>query len=248
MNIPSLNNKIYNNTVLGYGDSLKGWPTNYNFNMSGTEIRNNIFTGVVDCVNVKGAVAPTFGVNIFNATPPIGDDFVPIQNSTAVDTGEILAGYADFSGAAPDQGAYEYGGEYWVPGAVDEYPTLQGKLGLSVTNGIMKISPSQTIDFGANDIRIDKLATGGTIKLYYFGELFDSASVVLSGDINGDGAVNSLDLLMTKKYLLKISMFDQFQIIAANLDNDNIVSAIDLLMLKKYLLGMINIQIIMALC
>ena len=44
-------------------------------------------------------------------------DFRPRKGSPLVDAGRTLPGYNDgFEGRAPDIGAYEYGGERWVPG------------------------------------------------------------------------------------------------------------------------------------
>ena len=48
---------------------------------------------------------------------PENYDFRPLPNSDLVDTGVIVDAITDgFIGDAPDQGAYEYGGEMWVPG------------------------------------------------------------------------------------------------------------------------------------
>jgi len=43
---------------------------------------------------------------------------VPVAGSAAIDAGIVLPGFNDgFRGRAPDLGAYETGGEYWIPGA-----------------------------------------------------------------------------------------------------------------------------------
>ena len=45
-------------------------------------------------------------------------DFRPAADSVLIDAGIEIPGYTDgFSGEAPDIGAYEAGGERWVPGA-----------------------------------------------------------------------------------------------------------------------------------
>ena len=49
---------------------------------------------------------------------PAHFDFRPADGSPLIDAGVALPGYTDgFKGAAPDLGAYEAGGERWVPGA-----------------------------------------------------------------------------------------------------------------------------------
>ena len=48
---------------------------------------------------------------------PANFDFRPGADSPLVDTGKNIPGVTDgFKGAAPDIGAYEYGGENWKPG------------------------------------------------------------------------------------------------------------------------------------
>ena len=48
---------------------------------------------------------------------PENYDFRPLPDSDLVDAGIIVDGITDgFIGDAPDQGAYEYGGEMWIPG------------------------------------------------------------------------------------------------------------------------------------
>ena len=44
-------------------------------------------------------------------------DFRPKEGSPLIDAGKHVPGKTDgYQGKAPDIGAYEYGGEYWVPG------------------------------------------------------------------------------------------------------------------------------------
>jgi hypothetical protein len=56
------------------------------------------------------------GENILLADPR-AFDFRPQKESPLVDAGEHIPGYTDgYQGKSPDIGAYEYGGERWVPG------------------------------------------------------------------------------------------------------------------------------------
>ncbi|MCP9236142.1 right-handed parallel beta-helix repeat-containing protein [Lewinella sp. JB7] len=48
-----------------------------------------------------------------------GQDFRPAPGSSLIDSGTEVAGYTEgFTGAAPDIGAYESGGQVWIPGAL----------------------------------------------------------------------------------------------------------------------------------
>lgn len=58
----------------------------------------------------------------------------------------------------------------------------------------------------------------------------------LLGDVNGDGAVNSLDYAMLKSYLLGKISLSQEAMRMVDFNNDNTIDAIDLVLLRKNLL------------
>lgn len=58
-------------------------------------------------------------------------------------------------------------------------------------------------------------------------------SDTITGDVNGDGVVTSLDLLRLKKHLAKLPV--EIDPIAADVNKDGNVTSVDLLRLKKYL-------------
>jgi hypothetical protein len=50
-------------------------------------------------------------------TDAANHDYTLTATSPAVDSGEVLPGLVEtFVGSAPDLGAYEYGGDHWIPG------------------------------------------------------------------------------------------------------------------------------------
>lgn len=81
----------------------------------------------------------------------------------------------------------------------------------------------------------EKLATGYTIN--------DNYTVVVLGDMNGDGEADAIDLLLIKRKLLGTQEFNESKEKAADLNKDGIIDAIDLLLQKRYLLGTQNINI-----
>lgn len=61
------------------------------------------------------------------------------------------------------------------------------------------------------------------------------------GDIDGNGVVDSTDLLYVKKYLLSKVTFDDNQKKLADVNKDGTIDSTDLLYIKKYLLGQITL-------
>ena len=71
--------------------------------------------------NIWQSFSGTYGSTTVEADgwyPPLDANFVPAAGSKAIDGGIAYPPYTDdYAGAAPDIGAYEVGGEYWIPGA-----------------------------------------------------------------------------------------------------------------------------------
>lgn len=72
----------------------------------------------------------------------------------------------------------------------------------------------------------------------------DTYTVVVTGDIDGDGSVNSLDLLLLKRCILGLQPLSGAAAAAANIDRDAAanVNSTDLLKLKRYILGLDQIN------
>lgn len=64
---------------------------------------------------------------------------------------------------------------------------------------------------------------------------------VIYGDINGDGKINTLDLLIVQKQILNLRSLSTFEYIAADISRDKIVNTLDLLKLQKDILDITKI-------
>ena len=80
--------------------------------------------------------------------------------------------------------------------------------------------------------------TGDVVQLYNSsGKLAQSFTVILYGDLNGDGKISLVDLLQLQKHLLGASTAKGASLTAADTSKDGKVTILDLLQLQKHLLG-----------
>ena len=116
LNTPSNFNLIYNNTTYSNGN-IGYWGNNFATDMYGDRIFNNIFT---TAFTLPGTHVE--GNNIYSGTNPLfvnpaSNNFKLQASSPAINAGAVISGITDgYVGAAPDIGAYEYGGADWTPG------------------------------------------------------------------------------------------------------------------------------------
>ncbi len=92
------------------------------------------------------------------------------------------------------------------------------------------------------DISDDTLiGTGATVKPT--AESTEIYTIVKLGDANGDGAINSGDLLKIQKHLLKVKIMEEINEKASDLNKDTAVNSGDLLKIQKHLLNVKKIYI-----
>jgi len=116
LNTPSNFNLIYNNTTYSNGN-VGYWGSNFQTDMYGDRIFNNIFT---TAFTLPGTHVE--GNNITSGTNPLFADSATYNfrlqaASPAINAGVVIPGITDgYIGSAPDIGAYEYGGTDWMAG------------------------------------------------------------------------------------------------------------------------------------
>ena len=75
-------------------------------------------------------------------------------------------------------------------------------------------------------------------RLSKLDEVYADIPAVTRGDVNGDGKVSMMDLLVLRKYLAGITELTETQMKAADVNNDGKVSMMDVLWLRQYLAGL----------
>ncbi|MEM8528631.1 MAG: right-handed parallel beta-helix repeat-containing protein [Bacteroidota bacterium] len=115
MNWDANDNDIFNNTFWNVDQAMGIWLNGY------VQRNNRIWNNYASVGPWEGQ---DFEANIINANNPFVDvethDFRPKAGSFLIDQGIKINGITDgYNGAAPDVGAYESGGVFWVAGATE---------------------------------------------------------------------------------------------------------------------------------
>jgi len=86
------------------------------------------------------------------------------------------------------------------------------------------------------------LGTGDSITISS-GEESKKFTVVIYGDLTGDGLINSADLLKMRQQLIgNISLKDAYKVAANVTKNDQVINSADLLKVRQHLIGTISIE------
>ena len=70
-----------------------------------------------------------------------------------------------------------------------------------------------------------------------FRTLIDSAVIIVTGDVNGDGEVNNRDVAMMNMYLVDKINPAEYQIMAMDVNGDGSINNRDAAALAKYIVG-----------
>ncbi len=89
-----------------------------------------------------------------------------------------------------------------------------------------------------NDITYDPVEvvqTGSYVQLEIDGTVWDRVDVILLGDLNGDGLINTTDLIMQRKHVFDIEHISYPALVAADVNQDGVVDETDVSMLTHYI-------------
>lgn len=89
----------------------------------------------------------------------------------------------------------------------------------------------------------ESAGTGSMIRLLQNGQLIGEYKIVLYGDVNGDGKINSIDLLVLQRHILQVEQFTGVFLKAGNINkNGKKPSSTDLLLIQRHILQMQEIE------
>ena len=91
-----------------------------------------------------------------------------------------------------------------------------------------------------NDTEIDytkSLGTGYKLKTYSNAELINEYTLIVSGDLDGNGSINAADIMKMKLHILGKSTLNDVLFKAGDVNDSNSVNATDIIYLKRYILG-----------
>ena len=63
-------------------------------------------------------------------------------------------------------------------------------------------------------------------------------TLIITGDINGDGKVTTTDLLKIRREIVGLETFDEIQVMAGNVDEEDGINITDLVKMKRYCVGL----------
>lgn len=104
-------------------------------------------------------------------------------------------------------------------------------------DGIKEKEYVQVFQDGKQISAENSIATGMEVRLVVNGQTVKSLSVVVTGDINGDGNITLSDMLMIKSHVLGKTTLSGAAALAADTNDDKALSITDFLQIKAHILG-----------
>ena len=85
----------------------------------------------------------------------------------------------------------------------------------------------------------DVIGTGSKIQVKENGNILLEYTIILYGDVNGDGKITSVDLLVLQRHILEIEPLEEIYTKAANIRKTaSKPTSVDLLLIQRHILGL----------
>ena len=217
------------NIVLHIGETYKINATVFPDDADNKNILYNTENSGIAKVDEQGIVTgETEGETSINAVSEEGtiSKKIKVKVIPQIQEGEIII----------DESLYVEGNE--MSGLENKNNTADKILNKIKTNYSVEIYNSKGSKISGNEL----VGTGSVIKVLNNKDLIMEYNVIMYGDVNGDGKINSVDLLVLQRHILEIEKFSGVFLKAGNIrKNGRNPSSVDLLLIQRHILGLQNI-------
>ena len=217
------------NIVLQIGETYKINATVFPDDADNKNILYNTENSGIAKVDEQGIVTgETEGETSINAVSEEGtiSKKIKVKVIPQIQEGEIII----------DESLYVEGNE--MSGLENKNNTPDKILNKIKTNYSVEIYNSKGSKISGNEL----VGTGSVIKVLNNKDLIMEYNVIMYGDVNGDGKINSVDLLVLQRHILEIEKFSGVFLKAGNIrKNGRNPSSVDLLLIQRHILGLQNI-------
>ena len=217
------------NIVLQIGETYKINATVFPDDADNKNILYNTENSGIAKVDEQGIVTgETEGETSINAVSEEGtiSKKIKVKVIPQIQEGEIII----------DESLYVEGNE--ISGLENKNNTADKILNKIKTNYSVEIYNSKGSKISGNEL----VGTGSVIKVLNNKDLIMEYNVIMYGDVNGDGKINSVDLLVLQRHILEIEKFSGVFLKAGNIrKNGRNPSSVDLLLIQRHILGLQNI-------
>ena len=105
----------------------------------------------------------------------------------------------------------------------------------------------------ANDVRGKLQTNGGTVTLsseaigtgttvtIQSGNMTETYSIVIYGDVDGNGRITAVDYVLVKNHIMGTNRLNGASYKAADVNRDGSISAVDYVNIKNYIMGTNNV-------
>lgn len=134
------------------------------------------------------------------------------------------------------QGLMLVGGSSYKIDAVNKYLTnVPGSTTVSTVKSNFTASGTLTIEKSDGTVlgNDSKVATGSEIKLYAGSSLLDKLTIIIQGDVTGDGLVNSRDIATLQRHVTGAVLLEGVFFNAGDMNNDLKINSRDLASLQR---------------
>ena len=143
----------------------------------------------------------------------------------------------------------DYGISRNDPNTAEEDKTLEYIIDLEPNTTLQlflsKIKNEETMihvyNLDGNEItETTKVGTGFVVKYIYEDVVLDELTIIVRGDLTGDGQINNTDYVKLKNYILTKTTFNEIEMKAGDLTQSNTIVTTDYVKMKNYILKKIT--------